>query len=75
MYIPRGFAHGFAVLSETAVVEYKCDQYYHPASERGIIYNDSALAIDWKLDPAETIVSAKDKRLPIFSEAEINFLV
>jgi len=75
MYIPRGFAHGFAVLSETAVVEYKCDQYYHPASERGIFYNDPALAIDWKLDPTEVIISAKDKRLPLFSEAEMNFLV
>ncbi len=74
MYIPRGFAHGFAVLSEEAIVEYKCDQVYHPGSERGIIYNDPDLGIDWKVPQTEALVSMKDRVLPTFREAEMNFL-
>ncbi|KKH94287.1 hypothetical protein EO95_14825, partial [Methanosarcina sp. 1.H.T.1A.1] len=46
--IPKGFAHGFSVLSETAVFTYKCDEYYHPEAEAGIIYNDPSIGIDWK---------------------------
>jgi len=64
LFIPRGFAHGFVVLSEQAIFFYKCDNYYHPASESGIIYNDPALKIDWKLDAAALVLSAKDKILP-----------
>lgn len=72
-FIPKGFAHGFSVLSETAVFSYKCDSLYHPDAERGILYNDSALKIDWRLDSSEEIVSGKDTILPLFADAEMNF--
>ncbi len=68
MWIPRGFAHGFVVLSEKALFSYKCDSYYSPDHDAGVAWNDPQLAIDWML-PAEDIqVSEKDKRLPKFSE-------
>lgn len=73
MLIPRGFAHGFAVLSDTAVFFYKCDNVYNPASERGIIYNDPTLGLDWLIKTGKQLVSDKDLRLPLFSEAEMNF--
>ncbi|MDY3529515.1 dTDP-4-dehydrorhamnose 3,5-epimerase [Riemerella anatipestifer] len=60
-YVPRGFAHGFAVLSETAVFAYKCDNFYNKESEGGILWNDVDLAIDWKLNEADVILSEKDK--------------
>ncbi len=72
-FIPRGFAHGFVVLSEEAEFFYKCDNYYKPDFERGIIYNDTVLQIDWQIGPEEIIVSEKDKSLPALNEAEINF--
>jgi dTDP-4-dehydrorhamnose 3,5-epimerase len=72
-YIPQGFAHGFAVLSPTAVFSYKCDSFYNPQAERGILYNDDKLGIDWKIDLSEDIVSPKDKIHPNFEQAEINF--
>lgn len=72
-FIPKGFAHGFSVLSETAVFSYKCDALYNPAVERGILYNDPALKIDWRIDPTEAIVSGKDTILPLFVNAEMNF--
>ena len=72
-FIPKGFAHGFSVLSETAVVLYKTDQFYNPESERGINFNDKDLNIDWKIDPEKAIISIKDKVLPAFNEAEKNF--
>ena len=65
LFIPRGFAHGFSVLSETAEVLYKCDNLYNKESDAGIIYNDPALGIDWKIAPPEAIVSEKDKVLPV----------
>lgn len=65
-FIPRGFAHGFVVLSETAIFTYKCDNYYHKESEAGIIYNDSTLNINWLLPEQELILSDKDKILPTF---------
>lgn len=68
LFVPRGFAHGFVVLSETAVFFYKCDNYYHKASEKGIIYNDMDLAIDWQLSDSELILSEKDRVLPTFQE-------
>lgn len=71
--IPKGFAHGFSVLSETAVFSYKCDDYYNPAAERGILFNDPALNIDWKVPANEAIVSEKDLNHPLFSKAEMNF--
>ncbi len=68
--IPKGFAHGFSVLSETAIILYKCDEYYSPEHESGIIFNDKELDIDWKLNPGEYIVSDKDKKLASFRDAK-----
>ncbi len=73
LLIPKGFAHGFSVLSEEAVVFYKCDQFYHPASDRGIRYDDPALGIDWQLPQEKILVSEKDRSLPLLKEAELNF--
>ena len=64
LFIPRGFAHGFAVLSDEAIFQYKCDAYYAPQSEGGIRYNDPSLAIDWCLPAHDIILSDKDKRHP-----------
>ncbi|MCF0190459.1 MAG: dTDP-4-dehydrorhamnose 3,5-epimerase [Marinilabiliaceae bacterium] len=61
LFVPRGFAHGFAVLSEHAVFQYKCDNYYAPQAEGAIAYDDKELHIDWQIDPAEAILSEKDK--------------
>lgn len=72
-YIPRGFAHGFSVLSETAIFAYKCDGFYHREAERGIRYNDPELNIDWHIDESEALVSEKDLVNPLFREAEYNF--
>ncbi len=65
LFIPRGFGHGFSVLSETAEFFYKCDNYYNKESEAGIIYNDKTLKIDWKINSDDIIVSKKDENLPI----------
>lgn len=73
LLIPRGFAHGFSVLSETAIVFYKCDDFYNPDSERGIYYRDESLNIDWKIEPENAIVSEKDQKLPNLADAEMNF--
>lgn len=67
LFIPKGFAHGFIVLSETAVFSYKVDNYYYPDSESGILWNDSDLNIDWKINKAEIIVSEKDTKLHSFN--------
>lgn len=67
LYIPRGFAHGFAVLSPTAVFFYKCDNFYNKASEGGIIYNDPQLSIDWMIPAIDLIISEKDAVLPLFN--------
>lgn len=64
LFIPRGFAHGFVVLSKVAQFFYKCDNYYNKASEGGIAYNDPSLNIDWQIDEKELIVSEKDLLLP-----------
>ena len=74
LYLPAGFAHGFSVLSETAVVSYKCDQYYNKESEGGIRFDDPALGIDWRVPTANAIVSDKDLLLPVLSEAHHNFI-
>jgi dTDP-4-dehydrorhamnose 3,5-epimerase len=73
LLIPHGFAHGFSVLSETAIVLYKCDQFYNKQSEGGIIYNDPFLNIDWKIPADKAIVSEKDIKLPVFSDCVNNF--
>jgi dTDP-4-dehydrorhamnose 3,5-epimerase len=67
LFIPKGFAHGFVVLSETAIFSYKVDNYYNPDSESGVLWNDLALNIDWKINKKEIIVSEKDKSLPTFN--------
>jgi dTDP-4-dehydrorhamnose 3,5-epimerase len=67
LFIPKGFAHGFSVISETAEVLYKCDAYYSKESEAGFLYNDPQLSIDWKLAEDQAIVSEKDKVLPLFN--------
>lgn len=67
-YIPRGFAHGFSVLSPTAVFAYKCDNFYNKESEGGIIWNDAELGIDWKLPMSDIILSEKDKVQKTFKE-------
>lgn len=71
--IPKGFAHGFSVLSNTATFIYKCDNLYAPKAERGINFNDPFLNIDWKIAPEHAIISPKDKVHPNLHEAEINF--
>lgn len=68
--IPKGFAHGFSVVSPVAVFSYKCDDFYNPSLERGIIYNDPTLNIDWKIAPDQMIVSAKDQVHPTFAAAD-----
>ncbi len=73
LLIPKGFAHGFAVLSDEAVFYYKCDELYNPDSERGIIYTDFDLAIDWMIPEDKRIISDKDKKLLAFSKADMNF--
>ena len=72
--IPKGFAHGFSVLSDSAVFSYKCDDFYNNEFERGIMYNDADLAIDWKIPAENAIISEKDKKHPSFNDAEKNFL-
>lgn len=73
LLIPHGFAHGFSVLSETAVVMYKCDQFYNKASEGGIRFDDPALNIDWGIDLKTAIVSEKDLELPGIAECNSGF--
>ena len=67
-YIPRGFAHGFVVLSEIAVFSYKCDNFYCKEAEGGVIWNDENLQIDWKIPISEVILSEKDKVQPTFQD-------
>lgn len=73
LLIPSGFAHGFSVLSSTAVVFYKCDVLYNKKSEAGILYNDPSLNIDWQIPGGNEIVSEKDLRQPIFENCRNNF--
>ena len=68
LFIPRGFAHGFAVLSDEAVFAYKCDNIYMPSAERGVRFDDPELAIDWRVKPDKWNLSAKDGKHPFFSE-------
>src|SRR5665648_382790 len=70
LLIPKGFAHGFCVLSETATFAYKCDEYYRPEAERGIVYNDPTLAINWKVKDGDILVSDKDRVLSLIHISE-----
>ena len=69
-YIPRGFAHGFQVLSKTAIFFYKCDNFYNKESEGGIIYNDKSIKIDWSFSSDKLIISEKDKVQPTIENAK-----
>jgi dTDP-4-dehydrorhamnose 3,5-epimerase len=73
LLVPRGFAHGFSVLSDVAVIQYKCDNIYNHVFERGINLNDPFLKIDWKTGDSESIISEKDMKNPGFKEADMNF--
>ncbi len=73
LFIPHGFAHGFSVLSKTASVLYKCDQFYNKQSEGGIRYNDPQLKIDWEIAIDKASVSEKDMELPLFENTMHNF--
>lgn len=72
-YIPRGFAHGFSVLSETALFTYKCDNLYHPEADGGILLSDPALGIDWQVPEDKRNLSAKDTKHPLLSELDNPF--
>lgn len=74
LLIPKGFAHGFSVLSETAEVIYKCDAFYHKESEAGISYNDAVLQIDWKIPADKAIISDKDQQHPSVINCKNNFV-
>jgi dTDP-4-dehydrorhamnose 3,5-epimerase len=69
IFVPAGFAHGFVVLSETATLFYKCDNFYHKESEGGIIFNDPELNIDWGEESKDWIISEKDKNLPLLKNS------
>ncbi|KOP39500.1 dTDP-4-dehydrorhamnose 3,5-epimerase [Flavobacterium sp. WLB] len=73
LLIPKGFAHGFSVISETASVMYKCDQFYDKESEGGIKFNDSSLNIDWGMDLKDAIISEKDQKLPFIESCNSLF--
>ena len=73
LLIPKGFAHGYSVLSDTAEVLYKCDAFYRKETEGGILYNDPVLAIDWKIPPDRMAVSEKDTKYPCIKECITNF--
>lgn len=72
-FIPKGFAHGFAVLSETAVFQYKCDNFYHPEADGGISITDESLGIDWIIPVKEAILSEKDTKHPLLKDFETPF--
>ena len=72
-FIPKGFAHGFSVLSDIAVIQYKCDNLYQPQYEKGISVEDPDLAIDWLIENIEPVISNKDQNQPRFRDAEMNF--
>jgi dTDP-4-dehydrorhamnose 3,5-epimerase len=75
LYIPKGFAHGFSVLSEKAVFQYKCDEFYHKESEGGIAWDDSQLSIDWQI-PSEVVqLSDKDRQLPELKNFQTPFIL
>ena len=68
LYIPRGYAHGFSVLSDEAVFQYKCDNYYTPQAEGGVLWNDPDIGIDWKIPMSDITLSDKDKKHPLLKD-------
>ena len=74
-FITKGFAHGFAVLSETAVFQYKCDEFYHPESDGGISILDSSLGIDWRIPVENALLSEKDTKHPLLADFETPFTI
>lgn len=73
LFVPHGFAHGFAVLSDEAVFQYKCDDYYAPEYEGGIAWDDPALAIDWRVPREAVVLSDKDVKLPTLANSPADF--
>lgn len=73
-FVPKGFAHGFSVLSEVAVFQYKCDEFYHPEADAGISILDESLGIDWRIPLEEAVLSEKDTRHPLLSGFESPFV-
>lgn len=73
LLVPKGFAHGYSVLSETAEVFYKCDEFYNKENEAGLLFNDSSLKIDWQIPAGKEIVSEKDLIQPTFENCKNNF--
>lgn len=73
-FIPQGFAHGFAVLSETAVFQYKCDEFYHPEADGGISIFDDSLGIDWRIPMDKSILSEKDTKHPLLKDFDSPFV-
>lgn len=73
-FIPRGFAHGFSVLSETAVFQYKCDNFYHPEAEGALVFDDPQLAIDWQIPADRIVLSEKDKHHPLLKDLDSPFV-
>ena len=73
LFIPKGFAHGFSVLSDIAVIQYKVDNVYNKLAERGILLNDPELEIDWRTGKSTSVISEKDRKNPPFRKAENNF--
>jgi dTDP-4-dehydrorhamnose 3,5-epimerase len=73
LLIPKGFAHGYSVISETAEVFYKCDEFYHKEYEGGLMYNDPALNINWQIPEGKAIISEKDKLYPCLDDCSTNF--
>lgn len=75
LLVPKGFAHGYSVISPTAEVFYKCDEFYHKESEGGIAWNDPLLNIDWQIPPGKSVVSDKDQILPLLELATHHFVL
>ena len=74
-FVPRGFAHGFAVLSETAIFQYKCDNFYHPEADGGISILDDSLGIDWRIPTEHAILSEKDTKHPLLKDFDSPFWI
>ncbi|MEO7960485.1 MAG: dTDP-4-dehydrorhamnose 3,5-epimerase, partial [Ginsengibacter sp.] len=73
LLIPTGFAHGYSVISDTAEVFYKCDEFYNKESEGGIAWNDESLLIDWQIPKGKEVISQKDGMYPVLSASQLNF--